>query len=176
MIAHLRLCPTPDRQFVSQNCFFLDLHSHSASTVQTNSGLESMVYFNQSQGVTGGDGRMNDNSHKTVLVVEDQREISDSMNAMLIHKGYRVVNAKDAEGAMKIAEQNRPTLILTDLDLPTLTQLMDRLRAHDGLKHLPVAVIDLDHPEDGRPDINILNSFDELDDLLAAQPQGDGAY
>ena len=118
---------------------------------------------------------MNNNSHKTILVVEDQREISESMNAMLIHKGYRVLNAKDAEGAMTIAEESRPTMILTDLDLPTLTQLLDKLRAHDGLKDMPVAVIDLDHPKEARPGLNILNNFDQLDDLLSAQSQVDGA-
>lgn len=115
---------------------------------------------------------MNNNSHKTILVVEDQREISQSMNAMLIRKGYQVVNAVDADEAMKIAEQSRPTMILTDLDLPTLTQLLDTLRAHDRLKHLPVAVIDLDDPKP-RPGLNILNNFDQLDDLLAAQSDGD---
>ena len=118
---------------------------------------------------------MNNNSHKTILVVEDQREISQSMNAMLIHKGYRVVNAVDADEAMKIAEQSRPTMILTDLDLPTLTQLMAKLRAHDGLKDMPVAVIDLDHAKAARHGLNILNNFDELDDLLSAQSRNEGA-
>lgn len=118
---------------------------------------------------------MNHNSHKTILVVEDQREISESMNAMLIHKGYRVVKAVNAEEAMKIAEESRPSMILTDLDLPTLTQLLNKLRAHDGFKDMPVAVIDLDQPKDARSDLNILNNFDELDDLLA-QSDGDGAY
>ena len=119
---------------------------------------------------------MNDNSRKTILVVEDQREISESMNTVLTRKGYEVLDATDAEEAMKIAQQHRPALILTDLDLPTLTQLMDKLRAHDGLKDMPVAVIDLNHPKDARSDINILNNFDELDALLSAQPHADGAF
>lgn len=118
---------------------------------------------------------MNNNSHKTVLVVEDLDEISENMNLMLTRKGYRVLQARDAEGAIKIAEQHRPALILTDLDLPTLTQLIHELRAHDGMKDMPVAVIDLDQPKQARPGLTILNNFDELDDLLAAQPDGDGA-
>lgn len=112
---------------------------------------------------------MSNNSHKTVLVVEDQDEISENMNAMLTRKGYRVLNAIDAEGAMKIAEQGSPALILTDLDLPSLGQMMDQLRAHDTLKHLLVAVIDIDHPQDLSDGVTILKSFEELDSLIATQ-------
>lgn len=118
---------------------------------------------------------MSNNSHKTVLVVEDEGEISDSMDAMLTRKGYHVLNAVDAEGALKIAEHSRPSLILTDLDLPTLEQLMEKLHAHETLKHMPVAVIDINHPQDVLPGLTILKSFEDLDALLSAQSDGDGA-
>jgi PleD family two-component response regulator len=113
---------------------------------------------------------MNENHQKTVLVVEDHDEISQNMGAMLIRKGYGVVNAIDADGAMKLAEHDRPAMILTDLDLPTLDPLISRLRAHATLKNLLVAVIDMDHPRDLRPDLTILNNFDELDQFLTAAP------
>ena len=107
---------------------------------------------------------------KIVLVVEDQEEISDNMNAMLIRKGYKVQNAIDADGAMKLAEQDRPAMILTDLDLPTLDSMMARLRAHKTLKNLLVAIVDIDHAQNLRADLTILNNFDELDQLLASAP------
>src|SRR5690349_4798860 len=113
---------------------------------------------------------MNENHQKTVLVVEDQEEISHNMNAVLIRKGYRVQNAIDADGAMKLAESDRPAMILTDLDLPTLDPLMTRLRAHDTLKNLLVAVVDLDHPRNLRPDLTILNNFDELEQFMISSP------
>lgn len=113
---------------------------------------------------------MNENHQKTVLVVEDQEEISKNMGAMLIRKGYGVVNAIDADGAMELAEQDRPAMILTDLDLPTLDPLIARLQAHATLKNLLVAVIDLDHPRNLRPDLTILNNFDELDQFLISAP------
>ena len=113
---------------------------------------------------------MNQDLQKIVLVVEDHEEISDNMGAMLIRKGYRVVNAIDADGAMEAAEQDRPAMILTDLDLPTLDPLMARLRAHATLKNLLVAVIDIDHPRNLRPDLTILNNFDELDQFLTSAP------
>jgi PleD family two-component response regulator len=113
---------------------------------------------------------MNHNHQKVVLVVEDQEEISNNMNAVLVRKGYRVQNAIDADGAMEMAEHDPPAMILTDLDLPTLDPLMARLRAHATLKNLLVAVVDLDHPRNLRPDLTILNSFEELDQFLISVP------
>ena len=110
---------------------------------------------------------MSKNSDKTILIVEDEAEIGDNMNAMLTRKGYRVARAIDAEGAMKIAEQSPPAMILTDLDLPSLGQLMDLLRAHETLKEMLVAVIDINHPQPQRG-VTILDNFDELDQLLAS--------
>ena len=102
---------------------------------------------------------------KTILVVEDEDEIGSNMNAMLTRKGYRVVRTSDADGALSAAEEDRPDMILTDLDLPTLDSMILRIRAHETLKDMVIAVIDINHPElkDG---LKILNNFDELDQLL----------
>jgi DNA-binding response OmpR family regulator len=102
---------------------------------------------------------------KTILVVEDEDEIGSNMNAMLARKGYRVLRATDANGALAMAEEDRPNMILTDLDLPTLDSMIERIRAHVTLKNMIIAVIDINHPElkDG---LRILNNFDEMDQLL----------
>lgn len=111
------------------------------------------------------------NTHqKTILLVEDEDEISSHMDATLTDRGYRVVRARDADDALKLAEQDHLSLILTDLDLPNLNHMMDRLRAHETLTHMPVAIIDLNHPQNVRPDLTILKNFDELDALLASAP------
>jgi hypothetical protein len=47
---------------------------------------------------------------------------------------------------------------------------MARLRAHATLKNLQVAVIDIDHPRNLRPDLTVLNNFDELDQFLISAP------
>lgn len=107
-------------------------------------------------------------NQKTILVVEDEDEISSSMHAMLTRKGYRVLRAIDDDEAITVAEQDRPTMILTDLDLPTLDSMIGRIRAHDGLKNMLVAVIDINHQASVNDGIKILNNFDELDQLLSA--------
>lgn len=108
---------------------------------------------------------------KTILVVEDEDEIGSNMNAMLTRKGYRVLRATDADGALTMAEEDRPNMILTDLDLPTLDSMIERIRAHETLKTMIIAVIDINHPatKDG---LKILNNFDELDQLLNPAAQG----
>jgi DNA-binding response OmpR family regulator len=105
------------------------------------------------------------NKQKTVLVVEDEDEIGSSMNGMLTGKGYRVLRATDADGAITLAEQDRPAIILTDLDLPTLDSMITRIRAHQTLKNMIVAVIDINHPEP-KDGLRILNNFDDLDQLM----------
>jgi CheY-like chemotaxis protein len=109
-------------------------------------------------------------NQKTILLVEDEDEIGSHINARLTDRGHRVVRARDADDALKLAEQDHLSLILTDLDLPNLDQMMERLRAHETLQHMPVVVIDINHPQNVRPDLTILNNFDELDQLLESVP------
>ena len=110
---------------------------------------------------------MNENHNKTILVVEDEAEISDNMSAMLTRKGYQVLSATDAEAAIRIAQQCLPAVILTDLDLPSLGELMNQLRSDEELKDLTVAVIDINHPEEQDDGLTILHNFEELDELLS---------
>jgi DNA-binding response OmpR family regulator len=114
---------------------------------------------------------MSENSRKTILVVEDEDEIGSNMNAMLSRKGYRVLRAADGDGAISIAEQDRPAMILTDLDLPTLDSMLVRIRAHATLKDMLVAVIDIDQSVEVKDGLKILNNFDEMDQLIASAPE-----
>jgi DNA-binding response OmpR family regulator len=77
-----------------------------------------------------------------------------------------VIWAQDAEHAIQIAEQNSPRIILTDLDLPALDSLVELVSEHHDLKDLPVAILDINHPElaDGR--IKVLRDFDALDNFV----------
>src|ERR1041385_4432309 len=102
----------------------------------------------------------------TILVVEDVDEISTNMSAALNKRGHRVVHASTAEQAVGMAEENRPAMILTDAELPTLDQLMELLGSHSVLKDLIVAIIDINGPQLGHSSVKVLNDFQALDDLL----------
>lgn len=104
-----------------------------------------------------------------VLVVEDVSEIAAQIEAMLLRRGHRAVMAANATEAMKIAEADRPQLIITDLDLPTFNSLIESIRLHATLNDLVVAVIDINGPEvDGRSGVTVLNDFNQLDQLLTS--------
>ena len=102
-----------------------------------------------------------------ILVVEDVREISSQMGAMLNGKGHRVTYATDAESAIKMAENERPQMILTDLDLPTFNDLIALVRKHADFKKMVVAIIDINEPGlDPNDGVTVLENFEELDELL----------
>ena len=102
----------------------------------------------------------------TILVVEDVDEISSNMRAALNKRGHRVVLALNANQAIRIAEENRPAMILTDLDLPTFDSLMDQLGQHHDLKNMLVAIIDINSPKIDGHKVNVLSDFQALDDLI----------
>jgi CheY-like chemotaxis protein len=114
---------------------------------------------------------MDDESKRTILVVEDVEEISSQMQTMLHEKGHRVLQASNAQDALQIAEKDRPTIILTDLDLPTLGLLVQLIKGHQDLKDMPVAIIDINDPAvSTRNGLKVLVDFDQLDQLLSSTP------
>ena len=57
--------------------------------------------------------------HETILLVEDEEALRSLAHKVLIRNGYRVVEAADAEAALRIAQQTNPLdLLLTDMIIP----------------------------------------------------------
>ena len=111
---------------------------------------------------------MHETSPSTILVVEDVEEIRSHMNAMLVQKGHRVLNASNAEDAIRIAKEDRPLVILTDLDLPTLALLLQDVGNHDHLDRIPIVIVDIDQVEIKDRSIKVLSDFDQLDEMIQA--------
>ena len=110
--------------------------------------------------------------HRPVLIVEDIREISTQMGDMLKGKGHRVIYATDAESAIRVAENDRPRMILTDRDLPTVDLLIQLVRRHAELSRMAVAIIDIDGPKTNSLDrITVLENLTQLDELLLSTAQ-----
>ena len=57
---------------------------------------------------------------KTILVVEDQPDISELFTAIFSDSAYEIFYAKDGEEALSMAADRRPDLILLDVRLPKL--------------------------------------------------------
>jgi CheY-like chemotaxis protein len=59
----------------------------------------------------------------TVLVAEDSRDTRIMLKRAFELKGYRVFEAEDGKQALEIAKQQRPSLIVIDLNMPVLDGL-----------------------------------------------------
>src|SRR5919107_4562972 len=88
------------------------------------------------------------NVRPLVLLVEDVEWIRAWMRASLEAHGYDVAEARDDGEALSAAERLRPSLVVTEEELPTFDALLRRLREHPALARVPVAVINPD-AEDG---------------------------
>jgi len=55
-----------------------------------------------------------------VLVVDDERDVLDALEAALVSQGWRVVTAVNGAEALDKALQLRPDLVLTDLLMPVI--------------------------------------------------------
>jgi len=59
----------------------------------------------------------------TILVVDDDRKITDMLRRTLIYEGYRVAAAADGEEALIKAQSERPDLVILDWLMPKLNGL-----------------------------------------------------
>ena len=61
---------------------------------------------------------------KTVLVVDDERQIAQIARDYLEHAGFAVITAADGGRALDLARSRKPDLIVLDLALPTMDGLV----------------------------------------------------
>ena len=78
-----------------------------------------------------------------ILVVDDNPTNLKLAAALLLHEGYNVLRAVDAEQARAMLESQVPDLILMDLALPGMDGLaLTRLiKADARLRHVPVIAL-----------------------------------
>jgi DNA-binding response OmpR family regulator len=55
---------------------------------------------------------------KTILVVDDDRDIVQGLKLVLEGRGYRVVTAFDGVAGLSAAEKEKPDLVLVDMMMP----------------------------------------------------------
>jgi len=71
-----------------------------------------------------------------VLVVDDDRDIVQTLKGNLELDGYRVLSAFDGRAALEVAKKQRPNLIILDLNLPDI----------DGIKVCEIMRREFDFP------------------------------
>jgi two-component system cell cycle response regulator DivK len=88
----------------------------------------------------------------TILVVEDYEDTSLAMRLALEHKGYHIIEASDGAQAVRLAERERPEVVLMDLNLPVLDGFgaTERIRANPELKETIIVAVTAHHDPDLR--------------------------
>ena len=71
---------------------------------------------------------------KTVLVVDDDPEIVESMRTVLQAKGYNILVARDGNQGQALAEKERPDLVILDMMMPKRSGflVLEKLKKRDG--------------------------------------------
>jgi DNA-binding response OmpR family regulator len=57
---------------------------------------------------------------KTILVVDDDMELSDGIRAVLEKQGHRVLQARDGQQGKQLVYQHRPDLVILDMMMPRM--------------------------------------------------------
>lgn len=80
---------------------------------------------------------------KTILIVEDEREVLESYKSRLEEAGFEVLSAYDGQEGLTVAMESHPDLILLDIVLPKLDgiEVLRRLRRDLWGKRVPVMMI-----------------------------------
>lgn len=80
---------------------------------------------------------------KKLLLVDDDRAVLDQLRALLTPSGYTFVTAKDGAGALAAVRDERPDLVLMDVEMPGLggVQVVRILRANEGFGYVPIILM-----------------------------------
>lgn len=78
-----------------------------------------------------------------ILVVEDQEDNRRIIRDLLASAGYDMIEALDGEAGVRLAETERPDLILMDVQLPGLDghEATRRIKANPELRAIPIIVV-----------------------------------
>jgi len=80
---------------------------------------------------------------RTILVVEDEKEIRDLLAHYLRKEGFSPILAADGETAILKARKEKPDLILLDILLPKADglEVLRAIRADDAIRRTPVVML-----------------------------------
>jgi CheY-like chemotaxis protein len=84
----------------------------------------------------GGDGH-----ESTVLVVDDDTSILDTVSSILSGEGYDVISASTGQEALAAVARKQPLLILLDMRMPTMDGWAVARALHERGINVPIVVM-----------------------------------
>jgi DNA-binding response OmpR family regulator len=103
-----------------------------------------------------------DSLTRTILIVDDDRSVTDTFARMLKLEGFSVQTAQNATVGLELAESIRPDAIILDMRMPITNglQFLRQVRARPHLVDVPVAIVTGDYflPESIQQELKTLGA------------------
>src|ERR1041384_8050695 len=79
----------------------------------------------------------------TILIVDDNPDVSRVISRYLRKAGFEVLQAGDGEAGLRIAQSAHPTMILCDALMPRMTgdQMLAKIKGSSSTAQIPVIII-----------------------------------
>lgn len=105
---------------------------------------------------------------KTILVVDDELEVAQSVESILEDEGYTVLSAGDGLEALELLNGRIPDLIISDIMMPLMNghELLEKIRGEDRFKNIPVVLMSAVHHEKNKQAQSYLKKPFNLDSLI----------
>lgn len=102
-------------------------------------------------------------STKTILVVDDEKDIARMIRRQLERAGYRVRLAHSGEEAVAQAVKHRPDLISMDIQMPGMNgiEVIENLRANPKTADLPIVVVSVAQDEEQLSKLGVTDILDK---------------
>jgi two-component system cell cycle response regulator DivK len=86
---------------------------------------------------------MSNDSKGTILYVEDNLDNRVLVRRILLSEDYELLEAVDAEDALRVLQTTRPDLILMDINMPDMDgyTLTSRIKTMPGFERVPILAI-----------------------------------
>ena len=84
-----------------------------------------------------------ENKSTSILIADDDVAIRTMIKQILASEGYTVIVAPDGAEALRLARENKPDLILTDVKMPNMDgyQVCQAIKGDPAMKHVPILVL-----------------------------------
>jgi len=97
--------------------------------------------------IATADSRPAESPTRTILIVDDDRSVTDTFARMLKLEGFEVATALDAESGLELADAIHPDAIILDMRMPITNglQFLRQVRHRPHLVDIPVAIVTGDY-------------------------------
>ena len=87
-----------------------------------------------------------------IMIVDDEAELRNAVDAMLSLKGHTVLHAEDGMQALESIKKNSPDVVICDIEMPKLKgfDVLTELRGNPSISNIPIIFLT------GKTDISYL--------------------